>query len=344
MSFKLDEILEIKDKELISKYLNKTKKVGKVLNLFLNQMENTQTNITLMRELGRFLNLLNVFSYGEVSKISIDTVSSGFPHFKEIKFLESSIPKQKPENDFKFLKEGIIRELFETEEYPIKTIKDYKSKKYLNKLYENRLNLFLSLNFTKQNILNLFNGRYFLHWSSYDSILNLPIIYILEVELLKDEIEIDEIELYKQLELVTSSNLTLNTIVKSINANQNLQFNVKKIQRTIIGPFFSNNFTKHNENISNILEEEEDGFICEMTNEYLYSTKTIEEKTGFLGMKKIKKEIYEIPDIKKGYSYMEKFIIFPYSVYQKLNFLKLDSAIIQNSKKVILTKDNKIIF
>lgn len=132
--------------------------------------------------------------------------------------------------------------------------------------------------------------RYLLHWATYDSQVNLPTIYLMEIEdsgrrgLPKDERRWPEAQAHLMAQSVAG--LKLLTIAQGFDRDFD-DLHPKRLRRIHIGPMYSSAFTRQTGPIREVLEEaagrEGEDWALAWTVEELESERVEQEKKGWFG-------------------------------------------------------------
>lgn len=132
--------------------------------------------------------------------------------------------------------------------------------------------------------------RYLLHWATYDSQVNLPTVYLMEVEdtgrraLPKDERRWPEAQAHLMAQSVAG--LKLLTIAQGFDRDFD-DLHPKRLRRIHIGPMYSSAFTRQSGPIREVLEEASSGpgedWALAWTVEELESERVEQEKKGWFG-------------------------------------------------------------
>ena len=170
--------------------------------------------------------------------------------------------------------------------------------------------------------------RYMVHWAVYDSQINLPTLYLMEVEdsgrtaLPKDERRWPEV----QAHLMSQSlgGLKLLTIAKGFDESFDT-LHPKRLRRFHLGPMYSNSFTRQVGPIREVLEEARAGagedWTLAWTEETLESERVVEERAGWFGT--VEREVFALDPfsgrgVETGATRMERAIILPERPFQVL--------------------------
>lgn len=170
--------------------------------------------------------------------------------------------------------------------------------------------------------------RYLVHWAVYDSQVNLPTVYLMEVEdtgrtpLPRDERRWPEV----QAHLMNQSlgGLKLLTIAKGFDVAFD-DLHPKRLRRFHLGPMYSHKFTEQTGPMREVLAEarapEGQDWALAWTDEVLESERVIEEPSGWFG--RVEREVFALDPfsgrgVDLGATRMERAIIMPERPYQVL--------------------------
>ena len=179
-------------------------------------------------------------------------------------------------------------------------------------------------------LVNHADGRrtFRLHWATYDSEVNLPVIYLMEVEdsgriaLPKDTRRWPEVQAHLSAQAL--GGLKLVTIARGFDQDFD-DLHPKRLRRFHVGPMYSNAFTKQAGPLREVLAEakapEGQDWALVWTEEELLSDRVIEEKAGWFST--VEREIFSLdpfgvkgPEL--GATSTQRSIILPQRPYQVL--------------------------
>lgn len=170
--------------------------------------------------------------------------------------------------------------------------------------------------------------RYLLHWAVYDSQVNLPTIYLMEVEdtgrapLGKDERRWPECQAHLMAQSL--GGLKLLTIAKGFDESFD-DLHPKRLRRFHVGPMYSHAFTRQTGPLSEVLAQADapvgQDWALAWTDEVLESERVIEERAGWFGT--VEREVFALDPFsgkgaETGATRMERSIILPERPYQVL--------------------------
>lgn len=167
-----------------------------------------------------------------------------------------------------------------------------------------------------------------LHWATYDSQVNLPVIYLMELEdtgniaLPKDERRWPEVQAHLSAQAL--GGLKLVTIARGFDQDFD-DLHPKRLRRFHLGPMYSHAFTRQAGPLRDVLAEAKapagQDWALVWTEEELLSDRVIEEKSGWFST--VEREVFALdpfgvqgPDI--GATRSERSIILPQRPYQVL--------------------------
>ncbi|MGJ8618380.1 MAG: hypothetical protein ACSHWS_16175 [Sulfitobacter sp.] len=167
-----------------------------------------------------------------------------------------------------------------------------------------------------------------LHWATYDSQVNLPVIYLMELEdtgdvaLPKDERRWPEVQAHLSAQAL--GGLKLVTIARGFDQDFD-DLHPKRLRRFHLGPMYSHAYTRQAGPLREVLAEakapEGQDWALVWTEEELVSDRVIEEKSGWFST--VEREVFALdpfgvqgPDL--GATRSERSIILPQRPYQVL--------------------------
>ncbi len=170
--------------------------------------------------------------------------------------------------------------------------------------------------------------RFRLHWATYDSQVNLPVIYLMELEdtgrigLPKDETRWPEVQAHLSAQAL--GGLKLLTIARGFDQDFD-DLHPKRLRRFHLGPMYSHAYTQQNGPLREVLAEahapEGQDWALVWTEEELVSDRVVEEKSGWFST--VEREVFALdpfgvqgPDL--GATKSERSIILPQRPYQVL--------------------------
>ncbi|MDQ2094100.1 hypothetical protein [Rhodalgimonas zhirmunskyi] len=265
--------------------------------------------------------------------LEMDRVESGFPVFNELLVMANDAAQagkhleQMP--GVEALKDEMVRKIVGDREIPTKLQFALSQRLYYEELLKG--DLFWARNDPQaiwQGNVTDRRRRYMLHWAVYDSQINLPTIYLMEVEdsgrtaLPKDERRWPE----AQAHLVGQSvgGLKLVTIAKGFDEDFD-DLHPKRLRRFHVGPMYSKAYTLQNGPLREVLEEahapEGQDWALAWTYEELESERVTEERAGWFST--VEREVFALDPfsgrgVDTGATRMERAIILPQRPFQVL--------------------------
>lgn len=177
---------------------------------------------------------------------------------------------------------------------------------------------------------NVHEGRrtFRLHWASYDSQVNLPVIYLMELEdtgrvgLPKDERRWPEVQAHLSAQAL--GGLKLLTIARGFDEDFD-DLHPKRLRRFHLGPMYSDAYTRQSGPLRRVLAEaqapEGQDWALVWTEEELISDRVEQQKSGWFSS--VERQIFAIDpfdaaDQDLGVTHMRRSIILPQRPYQVL--------------------------
>lgn len=273
------------------------------------------------RETGRFF-----------GSLSIDDHESGFPATQELLVMMNDA--QQAERHLRDmpsvaeLKKQMVAQIIGGQEIPTRLQFALSQRLYYQELA--RGTLFCPRNDPEAHWLETLGPRrrYLLHWSVYDSQVNLPVIYLMEVEdsgrtaLPKDENRWPEAQAHLMAQSL--GGLKLLTIAKGFDEDFP-DLHPKRLRRLHIGPMYSHAYTRQSGPIAEVLAEaasqEGDDWALVWTMEDLLSERVRTERAGWFGT--VEREVFALDPFSgrgadTGASATERAIVLPARPYQVL--------------------------
>ncbi|MBL4813677.1 MAG: hypothetical protein JKX69_15270 [Rhodobacteraceae bacterium] len=277
--------------------------------------------------------------FAHAGKLTFDRVESGFPVVSE--FLEMANDAlhagqhlaQMP--SVEQLKDDMVRRILAEGEVPTKLQYALSQRLYYEELQKGEL--FWARN--DPEIIWLGNvgdsaarKRYLIRWAVFDSAVNMPVIYLMEVEdsgrvgLPKDERRWPEAQAHLMAQAIAG--LKLVTIASGFDRDFD-DLHPKRLRRFHIGPMYSHAFTRQLGPIREVLAQAKappgEDWALVWTEEELISERVQQEKSGWFG--KVDREIYSLDPFagrgaETGATRMERSVILPERPYQALAELR----------------------
>ncbi len=195
--------------------------------------------------------------------LTIDLHESGFPVFQEIVGMANDAAQAQQSlaalPDATTLKDQMIRQIVGDRTVPTRLQYALSQRLYLEALVKGGL-FFAQMPPQAQWLADLENGRrrFLIHWAVYDSQLNVPVVYLLEVEdagtttLPRDQARWPAAQAHLMAQSV--GGLKLLTIAKGFDDDFS-DIHPKRLRRVHLGPMYSSAFTLQTGPIREVLEE-----------------------------------------------------------------------------------------
>lgn len=274
------------------------------------------------RETGRFF-----------GSLTMDRRDSGFPVAEEVMTMANDAQQavghleNMPSVDA--LKDQMVQTILGGRKSPTKLQFALSQRLYYEELAKGDL-FWVQNDAQTQWIGNVAEGRrkFRLHWASYDSQVNLPVIYLMELEdtgrigLPKDERRWPEVQAHLSAQAL--GGLKLLTIAKGFDEDFD-DLHPKRLRRFHLGPMYSHAYTDQAGPLREVLAQarapEGQDWALVWTEEELISDRVIEEKAGWFSS--VEREVFALdpfsaggPDL--GVTRQERSIILPQRPYQVL--------------------------
>ena len=265
--------------------------------------------------------------------LAMDTHESGFPVFNELLVMANDAQQadrhltNTPSVDA--LKDRMVSQIIGEQTIPTKLQFALSQRLYYEELRQGKL-------FWAQNdpVAQWISGaqprrRYMVHWAVYDSQVNLPTIYLMEVDdtgreaLPRDQQRWPEVQAHLMGQAL--GGLKLLTIAKGFDESFD-DLHPKRLRRFHVGPMYSNAYTKQSGPLHDVLAEAHapagQDWALAWTEETLESERVIEERAGWFG--KVEREVFALDPfsgrgVETGATRMERAIILPERPFQVLS-------------------------
>ena len=323
---------------------------GKVVQGYLRALANTFTALSYKYLLsGRVSDQLP-------SGLNIDRTDSGFPIFQEVLTLANdalnaerhlaTLPNQQK------LKQDMVRHILNEHSTPTRLQFAMAQRLYYEELQGRAL--FWAQN-DPQAIWRGENskgrGRYLVHWASYDSQTNVPVVYLMELEdtgrtaLPRDGERWPRAQSHLMAQAVSA--LKLVTIGHGFDQDFD-DLHPKKLRRVFLGPMYSHWFTEQNGPLRDVLAEasgkEGLDWALAWTVETLWSKAITTEKTGFFSS--ADREVFKLAKMgekggNSGASQVRRSLILPQRAYQVLE--EQDPPGMRGVRKYVLGSGDRIL-
>lgn len=288
--------------------------------------------------------------------LEFDAVESGFPVISELRTMANDALQA--ENHLKglpsetALKDQMVRKIIGDREIPSKLQYALSQRLYYQELQKG--NLFWAQNHPEAVWLSGVDpGRrtYLLHWATYDSQTNLPVIYLMEVEdsgntaLARDQNRWPEVQTHLMGQAM--GGLKLITIAKAFDLDFD-DLHPKRLRRFHVGPMYSSAFTRQNGPLHDVLTQANspvgDDWALAWTMEELESKKVKTEKSGWFGT--VEREIFALDPfsgrgVDTGATRTERAIILPQRPYQVLE--ELSPKGFSSVRKFVVSPQGKVL-
>lgn len=286
--------------------------------------------------------------------LTIDFHESGFPVFQEIVTLANdaaqagthlaSLPEAGP------LKDGMVKVIVGERRVPVELQYALSQRLYFERLTKG--NLFLAQMHPQAKWLaDLPNGRrrFLIHWAVYDSQMNVPVTYLMEVEdsgrkaLPKDEGRWPAVQAHLLAQSV--GGLKLLTIAKGVDKDFD-GIHPKRLRRLFLGPMYSQAYTLQTGPIRDVLADaragEGEDWALAWTAEELESERVEVEKGWFSATES---EVFKLDPLsaaaESGASRVTRNLILPQRVYQAM--AEKDPEGFRPVVKYIVGKDGRVV-
>ena len=193
--------------------------------------------------------------------------------------------------------------------------------------------------------------RYLLHWAVFDSQINLPTVYLMELEdtgrhaLPKDQHRWPEAQSHLMAQSVAG--LKLVTIAKGFDEDFD-DLHPKRLRRFRIGPMYSSAFTRQAGPIRQVLEDagsaEGEDWTLAWTMEELESERVKKERKGWFST--VEREVFSLDPfsgrgVDTGATQLERSVILPERPYQVL--AELDPPGFRDVHKFVVSRSGQVL-
>lgn len=264
--------------------------------------------------------------------LAMDTQESGFPVFNELLVMANDAQQaarhlQNMPSEAR-LKEQMVEQIISAREIPTRLQFAMSQRLYYEELQ--RGEMFWARNDPEIVWLEGIEERrrYLVHWAVYDSQVNLPTIYLMEVEdsgrraLARDVHRWPEVQAHLMGQSL--GGLKLLTIAKAFDEAFN-ELHPKRLRRLHVGPMYSNTFTRQSGPIRDVLAEarapEGQDWALAWTDEVLDSERVSAARSGWFGT--VEREVFALDPFSgrgadTGATRTNRSIILPERPYQVL--------------------------
>lgn len=288
--------------------------------------------------------------------LSMDTVESGFPVFNELLVMANDA--QQGEQHLQHmpgtadLKDQMLRAIIGDREVPTKLQFALSQRLYYEELSKG--DLFWAQNHPQARwVENLTEGRkrFLIHWAVYDSQINLPTIYLMDVEdsgrtgLPKDERRWPEVQAHLMGQSL--GGLKLVTIAKGFDESFD-DLHPKRLRRFHVGPMYSSAYTHQTGPIRQVLDvarsPEGADWALAWTLEELNSERVQHQKSGWFST--VEREVFALDPfsgrgVDTGATRTERSIILPQRPYQVLE--ELNPPGFANVNKYVVSPQGRVL-
>ncbi len=264
--------------------------------------------------------------------LDMDSRESGFPVFNELLIMANDAQQARRHLEHmpsaERLKTEMVKQIIGERQIPHKLQFALSQRLYYEELQKGHI-------FWAQNdpeILWLSKGttrdRFLMHWAVYDSQINLPTIYLMELEdtgntpLSRDERRWPEVQAHLMGQSMGA--LKLVTIARAFDTEFD-DLHPKRFRRLHLGPMYSHTFTRQTGPMREVLAEANapagQDWSLAWTDEVLESERVIKERSGWFGS--VEREIFALDPfsgrgVDIGATRMERSIILPERPFQVL--------------------------
>ncbi|MDQ2090493.1 hypothetical protein [Marimonas arenosa] len=287
--------------------------------------------------------------------LEMDRVESGFPVFQELLVMANDAAQaaRHLENmpTVQALKEQMVRKILGDRELPTKLQYALSQRLYYQELMKGEL-------FWARNDPDIqwISGeaprtRFLVYWAVYDSLVNLPTIYLMEVEdtgrtaLPLDERRWPEVQSHLMAQSV--GGLKLVTIAKGFDEDFD-DLHPKLLKRIHVGPMYSHAFTRQTGPLREVLRDarapEGQDWALAWTIEELESERVTEERTGWFST--VEREVFALDPfsgrgVDTGATRTERAIILPQRPYQVLEERRPPGFV--NVRKFVVSPQGRVL-
>ncbi len=264
--------------------------------------------------------------------LTMDRVESGFPVFNELLIMANDAQQSgrhlanMPGSEA--LKKQMVEQIISERQVPTRLQFALSQRLYYEEL--SRGHLFWAQNDPQILWLEGLDDRrrYLVHWAVYDSQVNLPTIYLMEVEddgrtpLARDQRRWPEVQAHLMGQAL--GGLKLLTIARGFDETFD-DLHPKRLRRLHLGPMYSHAYTRQTGPLRDVLAEarapEGQDWALAWTDEVLESERVKEERSGWFGT--VEREVFALDPfsgrgVDTGATRTERAIILPERPYQVL--------------------------
>ncbi|CTQ57701.1 MAG: hypothetical protein RIE06_00760 [Roseibium album] len=292
--------------------------------------------------------------------LSIDRQDSGFPIYQEL--LEMANDAMQAENHLRSLpvmrdlKVAMVNHILREQTAPVNLQFAASERQYYEQL--NTATLFWARNDPRLawtgNVTEA-RRKYRIHWAVYDSLQNIPLIYVMDLEdsgkrpLAKDERRWPRVQ--GHLTAQSSAGLKLLTIARGFD-HDFADLHPKRLRRFYVGPMYSHTFTQQSGPLREVLaqagQKPGEDWALAWTTETLVASGTEQESTGFFSS--VERQIYDLDPFAAagddtneaaGHTHRQRSLILPQRPYQVLE--ELNPPGLANIRKYAVSPSGKIL-
>ncbi|WP_305989731.1 hypothetical protein [Roseibium sp. MMSF_3544] len=292
--------------------------------------------------------------------LSIDRQESGFPIYQEL--LEMANDAMQAENHLRSLpvmrdlKVAMVNHILREQSAPVNLQFAASERQYYEQLTS--ASLFWARNDPRlawTGNINEKRRKYRLHWAVYDSLQNIPLIYVMDLEdsgrrpLAKDERRWPRVQ--GHLTAQSSAGLKLVTIARGFDQDFS-DLHPKRLRRFYIGPMYSHTFTQQSGPLRDVLaqagQKRGEDWALAWTTETLIASGTEQESSGFFST--IERQVYDLDPFAvtgdggqdaAGHTHRRRSLILPQRPYQVLE--ELNPPGFANIRKYAVSPSGKIL-
>lgn len=270
-----------------------------------------------------------------VPPLTLDTQDSGFPVFNELLIMANDAQQAATHLDnmpgAETLKRQMVDQIVAERDIPTRLQFALAQRLYYQELA--RGELFWAQNDPRAIVLydrgkTGTRPRLLIHWAVYDSQVNLPTIYLMELEdsgrtpLLRDTRRWPEVQAHLMGQAL--GGLKLLTIAKGFDDSFD-DLHPKSLRRLHLGPLYAHGYTRQSGPLHEVLSEAaasvDQNWALAWTDEILQSERVIEERAGWFGT--VEREVFALDPFSGrgadiGATRMDRSIILPERPYQVL--------------------------
>ena len=293
--------------------------------------------------------------FAHAGKLTFDRRESGFPVYQEL--LEMANDAQQAERHLasqptaEELKEQMVRVILSEQEIPSKLQYALSQRLYYEEL--SRGDQFWARNDPQALWMGNEGDRrkFLIHWAVYDSQVNLPTIYLMDLEdtgrtgLPKDERRWPEAQTHLMAQSV--AHLKLLTIAKGFDEDFD-DLHPTRLRRFHIGPMYSNAFTRQTGPLRDVLRDANapagEDWALVWTEEELVSERVESVKSGWFGS--VERQIFALDPFEgaggeKGATRLERSLIMPERPYQAL--AERNPVGFRNVRKFVVRENGRVL-